>query len=252
MPCSFCGSEKVAAKGLCANCYYRLKRTGSLEYKRKGKLQEQCSVEGCEQLSVAKTFCQKHYMLSLKYGEPVSSFGYGDRKKHPLYETWRYQVRVKEGRVPEWSDFWVFVDAVGAHPSEQHRARRLDIRRPWGPDNFIWHLSVGSTDTRKEYQRIWRSKNNLKNKGYDLKRGYGISLAEYMEMYEAQKGCCALCGTHKEIYSSEHGRSETLVVDHCHAKGHIRGLLCADCNKGLGSFKDSVEVLEKAKAYLLT
>lgn len=39
-------------------------------------------------------------------------------------------------------------------------------------------------------------------------------------------------------------------IDHCHTTGIVRGLLCEDCNKGLGRFKDSPELLNKAVQYL--
>jgi hypothetical protein len=43
---------------------------------------------------------------------------------------------------------------------------------------------------------------------------------------------------------------DVVAVDHCHKSGQIRGLLCNACNKGLGLFKDSPIILEKAIKYL--
>jgi len=40
------------------------------------------------------------------------------------------------------------------------------------------------------------------------------------------------------------------IIDHCHFKGHVRGILCHNCNKGLGNFKDSPNILRKAALYL--
>lgn len=75
-----------------------------------------------------------------------------------------------------------------------------------------------------------------------LRRRYGIGLAEYAALFEAQSGACALCG------DSQIGRR--LAVDHCHETKKIRALLCVKCNLGLGQFKDSPELLEKAAQYL--
>lgn len=47
------------------------------------------------------------------------------------------------------------------------------------------------------------------------------------------------------------GDSGPLVVDHDHASGNIRGMLCNHCNRGLGHFRDSPELLEFARMYLL-
>ena len=250
MPCSFCGKEKVAAKGLCANCYYRQRNSGTLEYKRIGKSTAACSVDGCASPHVAKGFCEKHYRLTLRYQEPVSPFGYGERRKHPLYEVWRYQSRVKEGRVSEWDDFWKFVEDVGEKPSERHAARRYRVRESWGPTNFYWYEAASLGLEKNAQMREWTSRNKDKVKHYDLKKNFGISLEQYGEMHEAQCGQCAICSCQGTAFGGDNGKSTTLAVDHDHETGAIRQLLCSRCNQGLGYFKDSVDLLEKASAYL--
>lgn len=252
MPCSFCKAPKTVAKGLCRNCYYRLKKTGTLEYKRKGKPPRQCSIEGCTAPHVAQGFCEAHYRANRSHGDPVSPFGYGERRKHPLYETWRWQARVKEGRVPAWEDFWQFTQDVGERPSENHQGRRYDERKPWGPDNFHWVLMVGKGADHNTRQRLWRAANPLVAKSYALKANYGITLEQYTQMYDEQRGRCAICGTKGMPYDRVNGRTGTLVVDHCHRSRKIGALLCPNCNKGLGCFQDSTDVLEKAMVYLLT
>lgn len=69
-----------------------------------------------------------------------------------------------------------------------------------------------------------------------LRCKYGISLAEYEAMAEAQEGRCALCGTvPKRRKSTKHGHPwAPLVVDHDHGDGHVRGLLCLGCNIAMG------------------
>lgn len=75
---------------------------------------------------------------------------------------------------------------------------------------------------------------------------YNLSPAEFEAMNTAQNGRCAICGG-TETY--EH---RTLCVDHDHATGAVRGLLCTRCNKALGGFQDSPDLLMSAVAYLLT
>ena len=83
-----------------------------------------------------------------------------------------------------------------------------------------------------------------KRKG-DLKRAYGITLEHYQEMLDAQQGGCAICSS-----TSPGSRWNTFAVDHCHTSGAVRGLLCTNCNIGLGLFKDDTETLERALTYL--
>lgn len=63
-------------------------------------------------------------------------------------------------------------------------------------------------------------------------------------MFLEQQGKCGICNKHQ----SELDR--TLAVDHCHNTGRIRGLLCSNCNLGLGHFKDVIENIESAIRYL--
>jgi hypothetical protein len=80
-------------------------------------------------------------------------------------------------------------------------------------------------------------------------RRRGFSLADYQALWEAQNGKCAICGV-KEGHRSRYGRACQLALDHDHRTGKARGLLCNSCNRGLGRFKDSIEVLEAAVRYL--
>ncbi|MGW2082299.1 endonuclease VII domain-containing protein [Streptomyces sp. NPDC001939] len=76
-----------------------------------------------------------------------------------------------------------------------------------------------------------------------LKRHYGITLEQYNEMAAAQNHRCALCGEEPETERRMH-------VDHDHATGQIRALLCHHCNLLLGNAKDSPDRLRQAIAYL--
>ncbi len=73
-------------------------------------------------------------------------------------------------------------------------------------------------------------------------KAYGISKAEWDALYEAQNSVCAIC--------SKPPGKRSLSVDHCHATGKIRGLLCNSCNGALGHLGDSIELMTKAIEYL--
>jgi hypothetical protein len=70
-------------------------------------------------------------------------------------------------------------------------------------------------------------------------RRYGVSADEVAEMVRHQGGTCAICRTKPAVH-----------IDHDHATGRVRGILCFACNRGLGKAGDSVEVLKAMIAYL--
>ena len=77
-----------------------------------------------------------------------------------------------------------------------------------------------------------------------VEKRHGLKSGELDKMKKAQKNKCAICGKHKDSLKKK------LAVDHCHKTGKIRGLLCGNCNNGLGRFQDNVKFLEKAIKYL--
>lgn len=76
-------------------------------------------------------------------------------------------------------------------------------------------------------------------------RTFGLTPESYQALLETQNGCCALCERHHTEFS------RALAVDHCHATGKVRGLLCSGCNTGIGNLKDDVGILQSAVAYLM-
>jgi hypothetical protein len=99
-------------------------------------------------------------------------------------------------------------------------------------------------------QRVYR-KTHKKNKDsirassfrHKLKT-LGITAVDYDKMYNEQNGRCAICGKHQlELNKSLH-------LDHCHLTGIVRGILCSNCNTGLGLFKDDIKILRCAISYL--
>lgn len=75
-----------------------------------------------------------------------------------------------------------------------------------------------------------------------IKYRYGISFEDFEEMKERQNNLCAICKT--KTYEKE------LNIDHCHATGKIRGLLCTKCNTGIGLFCDDINLLKNVITYL--
>jgi hypothetical protein len=118
----------------------------------------------------------------------------------------------------------------------------------------------------KEYMRKYYLKNKKKiaernirfrktdagiqmRKGEHLKSTYGLTKDEYNKILSQQNGVCAIC-LKAETCISKNGNPHRLAVDHDHSTGKVRGLLCKNCNTGLGMFFDSADLLRMAENYL--
>lgn len=90
-------------------------------------------------------------------------------------------------------------------------------------------------------------KYRLDARRYGLKRHYGITEEQYQALHSQQGGACFICKRDESqiLYNR-------LYVDHCHDSKVVRGLLCNQCNVGLGAFKDSPHLLVEAIKYLNT
>jgi hypothetical protein len=89
---------------------------------------------------------------------------------------------------------------------------------------------------KETYQRLYGG-----TRHYHLKRRYGIGVEDVDRMVAEQGGLCAICG-----------RADPEHVDHDHVSGDVRGILCFNCNGGLGQFKDDIDALLAAATYLAT
>jgi hypothetical protein len=77
----------------------------------------------------------------------------------------------------------------------------------------------------------------------ELRKRYGITPEDWDRMYDAQLGRCPICLiTLAEV--------KKVCVDHDHETGAVRGILCFQCNLGIGSLKDNIDALERAAEYL--
>jgi len=94
---------------------------------------------------------------------------------------------------------------------------------------------------RREYRR--RPERKRSDRDGHLRRKYGIGVDDYERMLATQLGGCAIC--------SDPGPEDgSLHVDHDHASGRVRGLLCVSCNNALGAFRESFDIFQAAADYL--
>ena len=101
---------------------------------------------------------------------------------------------------------------------------------------------------RAAYQRAARAANPDRFRHFELKKKFDIDLADYQKMFVAQGGVCGIC--RKPEAAKRAGKDLWLAVDHDHATGAVRGLLCSNCNRGIGCFGDNIETLEAAIVYV--
>jgi len=105
----------------------------------------------------------------------------------------------------------------------------------------------------RERSKRWREANPERNKracwNAVLKKKYGITAAEYEQLLDDQEGGCAICHS-PDPKAKCFGNDTRLHVDHDHATGTVRGLLCHPCNTSLGAMGDSPARLRRAATYL--
>lgn len=95
---------------------------------------------------------------------------------------------------------------------------------------------------RSEDVELVRARERRVHKRWMLKR-FGLTEADFDRMLVEQDNRCAIC-------RSESPKRHRWHIDHCHKTDRVRGLLCSECNLGLGKFKDSADVVQRAADYL--
>ena len=129
--------------------------------------------------------------------------------------------------------------ASGEAWNSQNKERRALAIKAWRERN--------PDKTRQSSLRYYyanKEKMVVKRENQKL-RSFGLTLEAYKDRLEYQANGCAICGN-----PCSTGRK--LAIDHDHLTGRIRGLLCSNCNQGLGKFKDDIGLLRRAIAYLET
>jgi len=98
------------------------------------------------------------------------------------------------------------------------------------------------------YQQQYREENRKALSDKERQRRFGITPEGYSDLFKSQNGTCAICKQPET--ATRLGKVKALAVDHCHRSGVVRGLLCADCNTGIGKLKENKNILLSAIQYL--
>ena len=115
---------------------------------------------------------------------------------------------------------------------DKRRCKKCERVLERTPDNFY-----RSKGCRHGLNTICKKCCNKSSKTYLLRDRFACTPEEYEAVLK--DAACAICGG-----------TQRLVLDHCHDKNHVRGVLCALCNAGLGMFKDDSSALRRAADYL--
>lgn len=103
----------------------------------------------------------------------------------------------------------------------------------------------------REYEAEYKLRPEVKQKRrlQAVKRYYNLDADVYLKMIIDQDNKCFICNK-TETHSTKLGDIRPLNVDHDHATGKVRALLCTNCNAALGNVNDNIEILEKCISYL--
>lgn len=117
--------------------------------------------------------------------------------------------------------------------SQADRDRRYRLRNP---------------EKRRAYQQSATYKASARRT--QLKRKYGLTDEDYEATLHYQDYVCAICRKPETEKDGKTGETRRLQVDHDHDTGEARGLICGNCNRGLGGLQDSPDLLLRAYEYL--
>jgi hypothetical protein len=164
-PCTHCGKRLQVAKGLCVPCYYRLQKMGTLEYKHKGKDRNLCTVEGCENIAVSRTFCGKHLMRVRRGGStelsrpvciqnPISALrlvwtSMHRRCEDPGVAGYKHYGGRGIGVCDRWDDFRAFMSDMGPKPSPGHSIDRINVNGNYEPSNCRWATATEQAQNKR-------------------------------------------------------------------------------------------------------
>jgi Recombination endonuclease VII len=141
--------------------------------------------------------------------------------------------------------------ALAAHRPVAERFHRRFHHWDWRRETdmvsrqAVWQKQRYAEDPEFRKKRLrgndgWRVANKDKVEARRQERRYGISRDDLNALLARQRGVCGIC--------KKKGRK--LNVDHCHVTGKVRGLLCHNCNLGLGHYNDDPVLTRAATAYL--
>jgi hypothetical protein len=115
-----------------------------------------------------------------------------------------------------------------------YRAKRIETAKAWHAANPERSAAMFKKSKSKACP--------IKKRDYLLRKKYGITFQDFVDILAEQNGACALC-------FKAPNPDKQLHVDHCHDTGCVRGLLCHQCNWYLGKVDKDPSLLDRMKNY---
>ena len=136
------------------------------------------------------------------------------------------------------------------YSAEYHQEKKKIKRCPSCHQDLIYTKFSKSSFTKdgraghcKECRKLRYPYKASSHKIHHLFNRYGLEWEQYLDLFEKQNKQCLICSRSINLEGTAH-------VDHCHKTKLVRGLLCGNCNKGIGLLQDDPMLLQKAKEYL--
>ena len=244
--CRDCAREnrRIVGRGLCGGCYDRHWHAETLDLfprlTREPKpipAEKPCAI--CEIVQPLENFAKNNRRPDSRgsYCKPCA------REKYHRPAAERKRLIQRPAVVTDENGMVIWSEADG-----EQKCRKCHELKPLR--EFYWEADKGRHRYRCKNCHLDQSKQRWQRTGgrnqrlANLKNKFGLTEDQYDELLATQGGGCAICGR----TPAEMGK--TLPVDHCHANGHVRGILCSSCNTGIGMFGDDVERLRSAIKYL--
>lgn len=191
----------------------------------------ECSIEGCASRAICRGWCTKHYTRWKRHGDPLTV-----TRNEPIAPDAAEKPCPRCEKVRPLTCF----RRRGAGGQGGYAGWCKDCER-------VYHVAR-KTDAEKRIARRASSRkyaSSARKRELHLRKLYDLTSADVEAMLDRQGGRCAICQG-----SEPGGNAKHWHVDHDHATGRVRGLLCMKCNVGLGYFQDDPTLLINACAYL--
>lgn len=145
---------------------------------------------------------------------------------------------------------WFWVHGMWPRLIRFQNGNQLDCRIDNLRDGFYTTTKYDfrTREGRAAHQKEYRAVRREDFRDAERQRKFGVTRAQYADMFLAQEGACAIC--RQPETATRNGLVKALAVDHCHETGAVRGLLCVACNTGIGKFNDNRSTMLSAIKYL--